>query len=210
MLTRAVQECATGPVRACYLDHHSPLPPEMAPDLGDAVVVPILLTAAYHARVDVPHAVRELGAHGASIRLAGSLSPDTRLLDACEELLATAGEVPEDAAAVVVFVAGSSDSAAVTALRDGVETNPRPGWGPWRLAALDGGEAVEEVVAQLRREGFTRVIAVSFMVAGGVLRDRMACRCEAVGVRMVPGALADTSAFADLVVARARSCETEG
>lgn len=47
-----------------------------------------------------------------------------------------------------------------------------------------------------------QILAVSFMIAGGVLRDRMALRCAALGVAMVPGALAHTGALADLVVAR--------
>ena len=60
---------------------------------------------------------------------------------------------------------------------------------------------LEQVVAGLR-ETSEQVVAVSFMVAEGILRDRMVERCRALGVDMVPGALARTSALADLVFAR--------
>ena len=66
---------------------------------------------------------------------------------------------------------------------------------------IDPGQSVEQVVAGLR-ETSEQVVAVSFMVAEGILRDRMVERCRALGVDMVPGALARTSALADLVIAR--------
>lgn len=189
-------------VGACYLDHHAPSPDDLAAELGrSAVAVPILLTPAYHARVDIPEAVRRLSANGTDVCLAPTLGPDPRLLDGCEELLAEARELPDPGTAVVLFVAGSSDTAAVATVGQTIEASPRSGWGPWAVAALDGGEAIEDVVMRLR-ETARRVIAVSFMVAEGILRDRMVARCEALGVPMVPGALAHTSALADLVVAR--------
>ena len=58
------------------------------------------------------------------------------------------------------------------------------------------------MVARLRLDA-ERVVAVRFMVAEGILRDRMVERCALLGVEMVPGALAQTSTLADLVIARA-------
>jgi hypothetical protein len=52
------------------------------------------------------------------------------------------------------------------------------------------------------------VVAVAFMVAEGVLRNRMAERCLAAGVDLVPGALGDTRAAAALVLGRAASLPT--
>ena len=189
-------------VGACYLDHHEPSADALAAELSrSAVVVPLLLTPAYHSRVDVPQAVERLRGGGADVRLAPTLGPDGRLLDACGELLAADGHGPDPDTAVAVFVAGSSDSAAVATVAETIDAAPRGGWGTWDVAALDGGEEIEDVVARLQR-GHERVVAVSFMVAAGILRDRMEERCTALGVRMVPGALAQTSALADLVVAR--------
>ena len=93
-------------VGACYLDHHEPTPDHLAVELtGRAVAVPLLLTPAYHAKVDVPQAVMRLRAGGADVRLTPPLGRDERLLDACEELLASAGIAPDPDTAVVVFVA---------------------------------------------------------------------------------------------------------
>lgn len=189
-------------VGACYLDHHEPTPDHLAVELtGRAVAVPLLLTPAYHAKVDVPQAVMRLRAGGADVRLTPPLGRDERLLDACEELLASAGIAPDPDTAVVVFAAGSSDSAAVATVGETINRFPRFAWGSWDVAALDGGQSVEQVVAGLR-ETSEQVVAVSFMVAEGILRDRMVERCRALGVDMVPGALARTSALADLVFAR--------
>lgn len=189
-------------VGACYLDHHEPSPDSLAVELtASAIAVPLLLTPAYHARVDVPRAVERLRSRGADVRLAPTLGPDERLLTACLELLTADMHEADASTAVVLFAAGSSDAAAVASVSETIARSPRHGWGPWEVAALDGGADVEDVVARL--EGTVeRILAVSFMIAGGVLRDRMAQRCEAVGVRMVPGALAHTGALADLVVAR--------
>jgi hypothetical protein len=50
-----------------------------------------------------------------------------------------------------------------------------------------------------------RTVAVPFMVAEGILRDRMAQHCGRAGVTMVSGALAQTGAMAQLVLERAGS-----
>lgn len=190
-------------VGACYLDHHAPSPEDLARELTrPAVAIPVLLTQAYHARVDIPRAVEQLGTFGASVRLSAPLGSDPHLVKGCAELLAAAGHRPSRRTGVVVFVAGSSDRAAVAAVGDLVAGHTPGGWGPWVVAALDGGSPVEDVVAELSRE-VDEVLVVSFMVAEGILRDRMQARCEALGVTLVPGVLAETDALADLVVTRA-------
>src|SRR6185312_5332975 len=107
---------------------------------GRAVVVPVLLTPAFHARVDVPEAVAAMSARSSTeIALAVPLGPHPLLLDAVEELLDAAGVPPRPSTAVVVYAAGSSDSAAVATVAETIATYPREGWGPWGVAALDGG-----------------------------------------------------------------------
>ena len=70
------------------------------------------------------------------------------------------------------------------------------------MCALDGGASLEQVLRSLPDE-VERTVAVSFMVAEGILRDRMAQQCGLHGVTMVTGALTRTRAMADLVVERA-------
>lgn len=193
-------------VHTAYLDHHPPSPADAAVDLlGPAVVVPVLLTPAYHAAVDVPAAVAELSARsGADVELAAPLGPDRRLLEGAEELLAAEGVLPSPTTAVILYAAGSSDSAAVMTIAETIASAPRLGWGPWAVAALDGGSRLADVLRGLP-DDVERTVAVSFMVAEGVLRDRMAQACGRHGVTMVPGALSRTSAVAQLVLERADS-----
>ncbi len=194
------------PVHTAYLDHHAPSPSETAAELGSrAVVVPVLLTPAYHAKVDVPAAVdRMIADSGAEVDVADALGPHHLLLDAAEELLAAQGIEPDPSTAVVLYAAGSSDSEAVATVGQTIADHPRAGWGRWGVAALDGGATMEQVLRTMPDE-VERTVAVSFMVAEGILRDRMAQHCGRAGVSMVPGTLAQTGAMAQLVLERADS-----
>jgi sirohydrochlorin ferrochelatase len=167
--------------------------------------VPVLLTPAYHVRVDVPAAVAAMNAVAAGpFAATGALGPDPLLVRGAGELLAAAGVAPDRRTAVVLYAAGSSDSAAVATIEATLGEHPPPGWGPWRVAALDGGLALPAVLRTLPM-GVARTVAVSFMVAEGILRDRMVAACEQASVTMVPGTLGQTQAVARLVVRRADS-----
>ena len=205
-LARRVRAAAQGRgVHEAYLDHHGPTPSDAAEQAGHGVVVPVLLTPAYHARVDVPAAVDAMNAVGGPFAASAALGPHPLLLRAAAALLARAGVPARRSTAVVLCAAGSSDSAAVASVGETLEAHGTPGdWGPWRVAALDGGSSLPDVLAGLRGQA-EEVVAVAFMVAEGVLRDRMAEHCAAAGVRLVPGALGDTEAAAVLVVERADS-----
>jgi sirohydrochlorin ferrochelatase len=172
------------------------------------VVVPVLVTPAFHAAVDVPEAVAEMEARaGWAVDAAPPLGPHPLLLEAVEELLTGHGITPDASTSVILYAAGSSDSAAVATISETLRAAPRAGWGPWAVAALDGGATIEQVLRVMPDE-VERTYAVSFMVAEGVLRDRMAQRCGRAGIAMVPGALARTEAVARLVLERADSLES--
>ena len=204
-LATHVRDLAPGrAVHTAYLDHHSPSPGEAAGRLGaSAVVVPVLLTPAFHAAVDVPEAVATMSREsGVDVALAAPLGPHPLLLEAAVELLAMEGIEPSPKTAVILYAAGSSDSAAVASVAETIAAAPRAGWGPWAVCALDGGASLEQVLRSLP-DDVERTVVVSFMVAEGILRDRMAQQCGLHGVSMVTGALARTRAMADLVVERA-------
>ncbi|MDF2145717.1 sirohydrochlorin chelatase [Knoellia sp. p5-6-4] len=205
-LAHRVREASPGRgVHTAYLDHHPPTPADAAARALSGVVVPVLLTPAYHARVDVPEAVAAMNASAGPFTVSPALGPHPLLLRAAAELLARAGTAADPGTAVVLYAAGSSDSAAVASIGETLRTHGAPGgWGPWRVAALDGGSALPEVLDELQGKA-RAVVAVAFMVAEGVLRDRMAERCAAAGVPLVPGALGDTAAAAALVLERADS-----
>lgn len=193
------------PVHTAYLDHHPPSPAEAADRARHGAVVPVLLTPAYHVRVDVPDAVASMNAAAGPFTATASLGPDPILLEGVAEVLAAAGVSPDRLTAVVLYAAGSSDSAAVTTIETTLAEHGAPeGWGPWTVAALDGGQALEAALAALPPQ-VERVVSVSFMVAEGVLRDRMAAACQQAGIPLVAGALGDTDALARLVLHRADS-----
>ncbi|WP_229071369.1 sirohydrochlorin chelatase [Actinoplanes sp. DH11] len=81
-------------VRASYLDHAGPRPLDVLAAVPSrrAVLVPLLLTAAYHGRVDLPAVARAAEALPLTVTLADVLGPASPLLlDAlCRRLAATA------------------------------------------------------------------------------------------------------------------------
>jgi len=82
--------------------------------------------------------------------------------------------------------------------------------GPWAVAALAGGDDIAAVVTGLRDGGCDRVLVVTYMIADGVLRDRMVEHAEATGAQVVPGTLGGTEALARLVVERAEAVVADG
>ena len=195
-----------GQVHAAYLDHHPPSATDVADRLTGGVVVPLLLTAAYHVKTDVPEAAAAMDAVGrGSYGIAGALGPDPALFAAADELLARGGYQPDPHTGVVVFAGGSSDRAAISAIGAAIQERPA-----WAVAALAGGDEIGEVADRLRAGGAERVLVVTYMVAEGVLRDRMVTHAEKAGAEVVPGTLGETDAFADLVVRRAREALAGG
>src|SRR5690606_10299210 len=103
-------------VRVSYLDHVAPDPHAAVAGLaaegaGEVVVLPALLTAAYHSKVDLPRVLERVRADfpWLRVRYADPLGPHPLLLDAVERRLAEAGAVAAPDTALVLASAGSSD-----------------------------------------------------------------------------------------------------
>lgn len=84
-----------------YLDHCEPRLADVA--RPDDLVVPLLLSAGYHAAVDIPAVV------GPDCLVTPTLGPDPRLARACADRLREAGWNRSDPRRVVLAAAGSSD-----------------------------------------------------------------------------------------------------
>ena len=192
-------------IHTAYLDHHPPSATDVAGRLTGGVLVPLLLTRATHVRGDVPVAAAEMTAlgHGA-YAVAGALGPDELLFVACEELLAAGKFARDERTAVILYAGGSSDREAIAAIGAAAAARAGRGWGPWTVAALAGGDTLAEVVERLHADpAVDRVLVLSYMIADGVLRDRMVAQAQQVGVEFVPGTLSETDALAELVLVRA-------
>lgn len=177
-----------GPTRLAYIEHDAPGPAELAAELtGEVTVVPMLLTPAFHARVDVPAAARALASHGSQVRVAAALGGHDLLLTAVEERLRDAGHDPS--APTLLVAGGSSSGEAATSLSRLVATGARPTWRTTTLIAPPLGAVVGRTVVPL-------------VLAEGVLHDKAAAFADEGGAPFVRGGLADTRAVADLVLHR--------
>ena len=139
-LARAVRRRTGAPVEVAFLDFSTPrLVDALAGSAVPAVVVPLLLTKAYHGRVDVPAEVERarVAAPGVELRLAEVLGP-------------VAGRVP-DRTALDVIVAGLvrrlGEAGALAGERwRGAAPQASPAGERWRAAAPQASPAVDGIV----------------------------------------------------------------
>lgn len=149
-----------------------------------AVVAPLLLASAYHARVDIPAMIAE---SNADVRLADTLGEDPRLLGVMRRRLSEAGVDQHCADTGVLVVAVGSSRAAANAgtatLADALR--PGTGWAGVEVAFATGTERpVALGIERLRRLGARRIVVAPWFVAAGVITDRVAAAATAAGVEM--------------------------
>jgi sirohydrochlorin ferrochelatase len=157
-----------------YLGHTNPdvmvaMNSLVSQGFSEIVVVPLLLTAAYHARFDLPATVEKARVDhpGVTIHQAGVLGPHPKLFSLMQRRLAEAGADAHDGMTGLVLAAvGTSDPHANAELADVAAT----------LGATIGFASSEpelgQVVAGLRSTGSRYVAVISYAVAPGVLPDR--------------------------------------
>ncbi len=230
-LARAVAATCPGrPVLPSWLDHTDPGPAEVLRQLAAAghsrvVLVPLLLTAAYHRKVDIPAAVAAAGA-GLDVRVTEVLGPtggvvDARLLAGLRRRLAeAAGAAPAgvdvagadadvagaDAAgvdAVVLAAAGTRDPAARSSVGR-VAAALGTGLGvPCRVSyASAAPPEVGDAVARLRAAGARRVAVAAYFLAPGRFHDGVRASARSAGAVAVADPLTDLPELADLVRGR--------
>ncbi|MBP2334248.1 sirohydrochlorin ferrochelatase [Saccharothrix coeruleofusca] len=169
-------------VRGSFLDLSAPrLGDVLRAVRGDghrsAVVVPLLLGEAYHARVDVPGAVAEARLPALEVTIADVLGPDPRLESAALRRLAARGvRFGDRDLGVVLAGAGSSHApanAAVAAIA--ARWTAGSGWAGVEPAfAASAAPDVPSAVARLRERGARRIAVASWFLAPGRLPDRVA------------------------------------
>jgi sirohydrochlorin ferrochelatase len=163
-----VRRVADVPVVEAYVDVHGPYVRDVVAEHGgDAVVVPLLLAAGFHVRVDIAEAVAPWPAAVTS----PALGPDDRLTDLLDERLRAAGVLPDDA--VVRAAAGSSDDAADASVRAQADLLSAVRRRPVTVAyGAARGPRVGEEVARLRRRE-PRVAVASYLLATGHFHRRV-------------------------------------
>ena len=164
-------------VRLAFLDLCVPRLGDVLATVAHAVVVPLLLSSAYHAEVDVPGKVARAVATRPDLEVAVAdvLGPDPRLEAAALRRLAEAGVSPDDPDfGVVVAAAGSRQApanAAVTAVTAAWSRRTR--WQVVPAFACAARPTVPEAIAALQSAGARRIAIASWFLAPGLLPDKV-------------------------------------
>ena len=206
-------------VRAAYLGHALPSVPDVLEALSDerppgsaygrraVVVLPLLLTAAYHSDTDLPAVLREAASRLPRLRIGygDPLSPHPLLLRALERRLAEAGTgASVSDSAVVLAAAGSSRPAANAAVAQ-VAAAWQSARG-WRCVVPAFASAASptpaEAVTRLRRAGAPRAVVASYLLAPGYFADRVRETSLAAGADAVSAALGAAPEVADVILER--------
>ncbi len=205
-------------LRVAYLGHAAPSLPQVMRAFGpDArvTVLPLLLTAAYHSKTDIPRVLARAGA-GIRITYGDPLGPHPLLLRALERRLfeealpEVALENPAEVG-VVLAAAGSSDPAAnATIARLAAQWQAGTGWFAVRPAYASasrprpgdgGGPGCCEA-------GARRVVVASYLLAPGLFADRIRDASLAAGAAAVSPALGAAPEVADVMLDRYQAAGT--
>jgi sirohydrochlorin ferrochelatase len=198
-------------VKAAFLDHCAPSLPQVLGSVegADCVVVPLLLTAAYHSKTDIP---AKLAAARLDVSCADTLGPHPLLLTALDRRLAEAGVAAAagDRAArartsVVLAAAGSSDPAAnATIAALAAQWQATRGWHAVVPAyASAAGPRPDEAVRALLAGGAPGpVVVATYLLAPGYFADKIRAGGLAAGAAAVSPALGATADIADVVLER--------
>jgi sirohydrochlorin ferrochelatase len=182
------------------------------------IVVPLLLTAAYHSKSDIPAQLAAASAAACvgggavlDVRCADTLGPHPLLLAALERRLREAGvalDRPGDRArtAVVLAAAGSSDPAANATIAE-----LAAGWQRdrgWRAVVPAYASAAGPSPAQAVADADTGqgpVVVATYLLAPGYFADKIRAASAAAGASVVSGVLGAAPEVADVVLARYRA-----
>jgi sirohydrochlorin ferrochelatase len=220
--------------RTAYLGHAPPSVSQVLGALagpgaepgGRVVVLPLLLTAAYHSDVDLPELLTGARAAmpGLDIRYGRPLGPHPLLIRALDRRLAQAGDrvagdgpgpgapviypdlhgAPPGDTAVVLAAAGSARAEAnADVARVAAQWQAARGWRavvPAFAAAASPTPA--QAVTSLLRAGAPRVVVATYLLAPGLFTDRVADSARQAGAALVSGALGDAPEVAELILRR--------
>ena len=164
-------------VRLAFLDLCAPRLEAVLATVPRAVVVPLLLGRAFHAKVDVPGAVaRAVAARpGLDVTVADVLGPDPRLETAALRRLAEVGVSPDDPGVGVVLAAAGSQQASSNADVAAVAGRlaQHTAWQVIPAFACAARPTVPDAIATLQAAGARRIAIASWFLAPGLLPDKV-------------------------------------
>ncbi len=200
-------------VRTAYLAEGPPAPRQVLGALQEAghrsaTLVPLLLTAAYHAQTDIPAELDRARTDGLrmEVTVARVLGPvdgqvHPALLAAVRRRLSVAAG-PYDA--LVLSAAGTRDATArITVERVAYALRAAEGVPCVTAYASAAAPTVTEAVRRVRDAGARRVAVAAYFLAPGRLYESMAAAARVAGAAAVSEPLGDAPELADLVLDRA-------
>jgi sirohydrochlorin ferrochelatase len=203
-------------LRTAFLGHAAPSLPQVLGTIEadrEVTVLPLLLTAAYHSKADIPRVLARTPLRRVSY--GATLGPHPLLLDALDRRLAEAlpssGPISGPGAhrdpartAVVLAAAGSSDPEAnATIAQMAARWQARTGWLAVRPAYASAAEpSPAAAVAGLLRDGAPRVVVATYLLAPGLFADRIRHTALAAGAAAVSSALGACAEVADVMLDR--------
>lgn len=210
-------------VRIAYLGHAAPSLPQVMSTIeagAQVTVLPLLLTAAYHSKTDIPRLLARVGA-GSRVTYGEPLGPHPLLLRALERRLPEAALDNPAEVGVVLAASGSSDPEAnATVARLAARWQARTGWYAVRAAyaspAATGGQGSTvrltpaQAVTELLGSGAQRVVVASYLLAPGLFADRIRDASLAAGAAAVAPVLGALPEVADVVLDRYQEAGTRG
>ncbi|AOW94771.1 cobalamin biosynthesis protein [Rhodococcus sp. WMMA185] len=178
-------------VRLCFLDLNAPsvdqvLDAVAAEGHTSAVVVPMLLGSAFHARVDLPtllDGVRLRHPH-LHVEQAEVLGPDPRLIEAVRDRIVEAVAGAGDSGLGVILAAVGSSNPAANARTRAIAESVVAGT-PWSHSvtcfATAAEPSVQQAISAVRRAGADRIVVAPWFLAPGLLTDRLGRAAESYG-----------------------------
>jgi len=149
---------------------------------GPAVVTPLLLASAFHARVDIPAIIADAGA---DVLVADTLGEDPRLVRVLRQRLSEAAPAGDrrDTGVLVVAVGSSHTEANVATDTLAAALAHGSRWAGVRVAYATGpAPSVQSGIEELRELGAKQVTLAPWFVAHGRITDRIAAIASAQGL----------------------------
>ncbi len=176
---RAIADCARRlrpslDVRVAFCEQNFPNLRDVLPTLPQrAVVVPLLLADAYHARVDIPAMIAE---SGVDVRQADVLGEDDRLIHVLRQRIEQAGvsRLDSEVGVLVTAVGSSRQDANARTEAVGNELTLTTRWTATTAFATGPHPDLAEAADLLRRRGASRLVIAPWFLAHGKIIDRVA------------------------------------
>jgi len=169
-------------VRVAFCEQNSPNLSQVLPTLRrGAIVVPLLLADAYHARVDIPAMIAE---SKADVKQADVLGEDERLIHVLRQRLEHAGVPRLDSRVGVLVTAVGSSNPAANERTESVarEITLTTRWTATTAFATGPHPNVDEAARLLRSGGASRLVIAPWFLAHGTILDRIAAFARAQGI----------------------------